>query len=414
MKLNLILSKSQSQRKNKSANRMIFVSYAHQSKNTTFFTKKNIPINMWDKKNQCVKRAYAGSSLFNAYLQKFLGSIRDIVNLAMLDGVEPSITYVNDIYYGRIDAKKKQRNLSFWEFTDEYLQNSEIRLTANTIRSYKTIVNNLKTYEKYARIKMDWQNIDMTFYYSYMDYYLNYKALKVNGFGKVIKLLKSILNSATDQGYNSNTTYKNKEFKVLSEDTDNIYLNEDELTKLIALDLSDNKKLERVRDLFYIGCYTGLRFSDYNQITTENIKGGSLHVKTQKTGTLVVIPLLEETKSVITKYNGVLPKAYCNQVTNRYLKQIGELAGITADFNTYHTSGKGRVKQTHKKYQMMSTHTARRSFATNMYKRGLDTMMIMYVTGHSSEKVFMDYIKISKEENAKLFLEDIKKRKQVA
>ncbi|WP_407557331.1 tyrosine-type recombinase/integrase [Winogradskyella sp. 4-2091] len=414
MKINLVLKQSESQRKRKSDQRMIFVNYAYKSQNTTFFTKKNIPIKMWDKKNQCVKRAYAGHSALNAYLQKCVGDIRNIVNMAMLDDIDPTVTYVKDIHKGRVEAKKKQRKLSFWDFTETYMENAKIRLSANTLRSYKTILKNIKGYERYARIKLDWHNIDMDFYYSYMDYYLSYKALKTNGFGKVIKLLKSILNSATDQGYNTNMIYKSKAFKVISEDTDNIYLNEEELSKIIGLDLSDNKKLERVRDLFYIGCYTGLRFSDYNQITSENIKGGNLHVKTKKTGTLVVIPLLEETKSIIAKYNGNLPKAYTNQVTNRYLKQIGQLAGLTSDFNTYHTSGKGRIKQTFKKYEMISTHTARRSFATNMYKRGLDTIMIMGITGHSSEKVFMDYIKISKEENAKLFLAGIKKRKNAA
>jgi integrase len=369
---------------------------------------------MWDKKNQCVKRAYPGFSRLNAYLQKCVGEIRDIINTALLDDIDPTVTYVKDIHKGRIEAKKKQRKLSFWNFTEDYIKNAEIRLSANTLRSYKTIIKNIKGYERFARIKLDWHNIDMQFYYSYMDYYLNYRSLKINGFGKVIKLLKSILNSATDQGYNTNPIYKSKEFKVMSEDTDNIYLNEDELAKIIALDLSNNKKLERVRDLFYIGCYTGLRFSDYDQISSENIKGDNLHVKTKKTGTLVIIPLMEETKSMISKYNGNLPKAYCNQVTNRYLKEIGKLAGITSDFNTYHTSGNKRVKQIHKKFELISTHTARRSFATNMYKRGLDKIMIMRITGHSSEKVFMDYIKVSKEENAKLFLADIKKRKEAA
>ena len=89
-----------------------------------------------------------------------------------------------------------------------------------------------------------------------------------------------------------------------------------------------------------------------------------------------------------------------NQVMNRHLKQIGRLAKIDSNFDTYHTSGKGRVKQTFKKWELMHTHTARRSFATNMYKRGLDCSMIMAITGHSSEKVFLNYIKISNEENA--------------
>ncbi len=412
MRTRLIIKQSDSQRRKKSKDTMIFVSYAHQSEMVLFFTGKNIPIKMWDKKNQCVKRAYSGFSAFNVYLQKRLGEIRDIAHKAMVKDINPTVSYVKDVYNGRKITVNQKRNLSFWDFTAEYMKNAEIRLSNNTLRSYRTILKNMKSYEKYARFKIDWHNIDMQFYYDYMEYYIGYKGLKINGFGKVVKLLKSILNSATDQGYNTNTIYKSKEFKVLREEADNIYLNEEELQRIIELDLSQQSKLERVRDLFYIGCYTGLRFSDYGQIIPENIKGDSLHIKTQKTGALVVIPLLDETQKVIEKYDGNLPKPMTNQVMNRYLKKIGELAKINSSFNTYHTTGSGRVKETYKKWELISTHTARRSFATNMYKRGLDTMMIMRITGHSSEKVFMDYIKISKEENAKKFLEDIRKQQQ--
>lgn len=95
---------------------------------------------------------------------------------------------------------------------------------------------------------------------------------------------------------------------------------------------------------------------------------------------------------------------------NRYLKELGELAEIDGDFNTYTNKGTQRLKNTFKKWEMISTHTARRSFATNMYLRKWDAISIMKITGHSSEKVFMNYIKVSQEENAKRILELNKNR----
>lgn len=407
----LILKQSHAQRMSKSPESQIFVSYAHGSKTTLFYSKQNIFIKYWDKKNQCVKRAWPSSYKLNMYLSKFRQKVDEIVHSALAEDIDPSTKYVKDMYDGKKLKKTHQRSVTFWEFIDEYIDNGKVRLSPSTIKSYKTAVSNMKAYEKYSRTKLEFDNIDMKFYHDYMDFYIGFHELKISGFGKVIKFLKTVLNSATDQGYNTNTIFKSNGFRVVSERADNIYLTEDELRKIIDLDLSDNQKLVRVRDLFYLGCYTGLRFSDYHQINSENIIGDCLHVKTQKTGKDVVIPLMDEVLVVIKKYSGNLPKPMTNQVMNRYLKQIGELAGIDDAFDKYHTSGKGRVKETFKKWEQICTHTARRSFATNMYKRGLDCSMIMAVTGHTSEKVFLNYIKISNEENARRMLELINSQK---
>lgn len=401
----LVLLQSQSQRQKRSKERMVFVRYSHQSKTTTMFTKINIPKDQWDKKNQRAKRSFPGHTTANILLSKEYQKVEDIKNMALINGINPTIAYVKDNYLGRLKDKEQLKPISFWEFIEKFMVSAEKRLSANTIRSYKTSIKNLKNYEKHAKIRLDWHNIDMDFYHDYYDYYINYLDLKMNGFGKIIKLLKTILNDATEQGYNDNKIYKSKNFKVVKENVDNIYLNEEELDNLISLDLSHDQKLEKVRDLFYVGCYTGLRFSDLGEVNYSNIKGNMLHIKTQKTGASVIIPILKELKVIIDKYKANLPKPYTNQVMNRYLKELGQLAGLDDSFNTYNNKGTGRVKSTFKRWELVSTHTARRSFATNMYKRGIPTLSIMTITGHSSEKVFMGYIKISGEENAQRFLE---------
>ena len=79
------------------------------------------------------------------------------------------------------------------------------------------------------------------------------------------------MNEATERGYNTNLEFRNKRFKTLREEADNVYLSIDELQKIEKIDLKASPKLEKVRDLFLIGCYTGLRFSDFTQINPENI-----------------------------------------------------------------------------------------------------------------------------------------------
>ncbi|MCB0745912.1 MAG: integrase catalytic domain-containing protein, partial [Ignavibacteriae bacterium] len=185
------------------------------------------------------------------------------------------------------------------------------------------------------------------------------------------------------------------------------YLNEQELQTLINLDLSKQKQLDRIRDLFIVGCYTGLRFSDFSQLRPEHIMGNTIRIKTQKTDHWVTIPLFNPVKDIIEKYKDtphVLPKSVTNQTMNRRLKDLGELAGMDQDMLKIRNSGKKRIEDVQPKFQFISTHTARRSFATNMFKRGIPSRVIMQITGHKTEKAFSTYIKISQEENAALML----------
>ena len=89
------------------------------------------------------------------------------------------------------------------------------------------------------------------------------------------------------------------------------------------MDLSGNPSLDRVRDLFLVGCYTGLRFSDFSRLTPKNIADGFIEIEQSKTGDSVVIPVHSVIKKIIKKYNG-LPPTISNQKFNTYLKDICE------------------------------------------------------------------------------------------
>jgi integrase len=116
------------------------------------------------------------------------------------------------------------------------------------------------------------------------------------------------MNEAVDRTLTQNLQFKNRRFKTVEEPTESICLTEKELKRLYELDLQDNPRLEKVRDLFIIGCYTGLRFSDLSQLTKANInKSGSVvKVNTQKTGEVVMIPLKSQVKEILLKYEGIL------------------------------------------------------------------------------------------------------------
>jgi integrase len=226
-----------------------------------------------------------------------------------------------------------------------------------------------------------------------------------NSIGTIMKNVKVFMNEAVDRKLTTNLQFKNKRFKTVEESTETIYLTEKELRTIYELDFSANPKLDKVRDLFIIGCYTGLRFSDLSGLSAGHINNekGIARITTQKTGEVVVIPLKKEVKEILKKNDGV-PQAYSNQKMNEYLKEIGEEAKLTEDVLITSTKGGNRHTESFKKWELITTHTARRSFATNAYLGNVPTISIMKITGHKTEKSFMKYIKISQEDNAnKLF-----------
>ncbi|HPI86153.1 MAG TPA: site-specific integrase, partial [Bacteroidales bacterium] len=150
--------------------------------------------------------------------------------------------------------------------------------------------------------------------------------------------------------------------------------------------------------------YTGLRFSDLSQITPDKItnNGTRLKIKTLKTGETVVIPLHPAIKAILKKYDNQLPRVISNQKFNDYLKDLGEQAELKENVNIAITKRGLQVDTTYNKFDLITVHTARRSFATNMYLAGVPSISIMKITGHRTEKAFMKYIKISQDQNADL------------
>jgi integrase len=187
------------------------------------------------------------------------------------------------------------------------------------------------------------------------------------------------------------------------EDVDNIALSEADLKALEQLDLSSRPGLDRVRDQFLVGCYTGLRFSDFSRLTADNIRDGFIEITQQKTGKPVVIPIHQVVSDIIAKYEGGLPEAISQQKTNDYLKDIcKQVKSFREKASKTKTTGGMRTTVNYEKWEIVTTHTARRTFATNAYRQGIPTISIMAITGHKTERSFLKYIKVTSKEHAKI------------
>jgi integrase len=310
--------------------------------------------------------------------------------------------------------KYKKKATTLFSFIQDFIDNAPHRINPKTnkpvsykmIREYHASFGYLKEYAKVIGKEIDFDDIDLEFYDGFKAFLETYRSktikngLALNTVGKKIQTLKIFLNEATARGINTNLKYQSTRFIAVTEESDNIYLTIEEIEKIYNLDLSDKPKLERVRDLFVIGCWTGLRFSDWNKIRPENIQDGFLSLKQQKTGQPVVIPLHPTVQAILDKYDGDLPRPITNQKFNEYLKQVAKLANFKEAITKQITRGGETETLIRHKWEMVTTHTARRSFATNMYKMGIPSITIMAITGHRTETAFLKYIKVTPQEHA--------------
>lgn len=383
----------------------LFLNFGY--KRLKYSTGEKILPKLWDDEKQRPKstRGAGGHSELAARLSNLKFDAEEIYRKLINDKQTPTpdkIRYELDLLSEKIKRTGKPTLLSF---ISSFIAECQHLRKPSTLQVYNSSFDHLKAYAVFKRTPIDFDNIDIEFYNGFTSYLAIELKLSNNTIGKIIKTLKTFLNEATERGINTNLEFKKRKFKTTKEESDSIYLTTEELDKIYALDLSEDKPLERVRDLFIIGCYTGLRFSDFSQIQKQNIiDNKNIRIRTQKTGEVVVIPLHKSVKEILSRYNGEIPKPISNQKMNDYLKVITRKADLVSPYETSITKGGKRVKTTLERCELITTHTARRSFATNLYLADVPAISIMKITGHRTEKSFLQYIRVTQEQNANKLL----------
>ncbi|PSL03033.1 MULTISPECIES: site-specific integrase [Cecembia] len=418
---------------------LLFISYhGHRLK---YSTGKSIHPKFWNEDSQLARlvKEFPNAKKFNDRL-KFIKGEAEKTLMGMeadLNRIPSTIelkTKLDEVLKEIPEAEKEDpdRMPTFMELFDRYIQEAKegTRLTASgkrfdkrSIQKYNTVYDTLEKFGKSYHLTFD--TIDKNFYTKFVTY-LNKEISKtvngkkviikpsytVNTIGKYIQVIKTFLAYATENGYNRNMAFQ--KFKAHNTPGFSIYLNEDEINQIMELDLRSTPHLERVRDLFIVGCWTGLRFSDFTAIRPENIKDEYLEIKTFKTGEKVIIPIHSMVRKIMAKYDGVypnsLPPAISNQKMNAYLKDIAKQVDcLKTPVEVERIKGGLKAITRQEKWELVTTHTARRSFATNVYKSGFPAISLMKITGHRTEKAFLLYIKVTPEENAKQLLDHWRK-----
>lgn len=394
--------------------RLIYLFFSYAGNRFKYSTGLKVAPEYWNEEKQQVREtAKLGVGLARGYNEQLKQMARTVeeIQLKYLNGgkvITPDeLRAQMDIATGRAKGSPKHGLFAFVEqFIEERAASPKYR--AESIKVYRALLEKLKGFARQrGKHRFEFKDITPEFWERFRDYLYSLN-LAENTVHKQISTLKTILNAAGENPeLEAAGIYKNtRRLGVTKEAVQKLYLNLSELQNLFELDLSANPRLARVRDLFLIGAFTGLRFSDFTKIRPEQFRKVDgvevIQIDTQKTGERVIIPVHPYVRAILARNGGQPPKGITNQKMNEYLKELGALAGLNEPLIIAKTIGGTKTAKSLRQYELLSTHTARRSFATNAYKEGVPSLAIMKITGHRTEAAFLRYIQISKEENAVL------------
>lgn len=380
----------------------VYLQYSYSSeKRTLIHTNIFISPADWNFDKTEVRRSAENYTFLNDTLKTYKYQIEFIVREAKSKGIYPTTDFVRMEFDRFLKTGKKitSDGKTFYDFYETFCIESKERIQKDSLKSYHALTKNLQAYEKYSKTPITFQIISQDFYESFVGFLRNDLILKdgqigmaENTIGKQIKTLKTFLNYAFKKKWTE--TFDISFLKVLTEDIDAIFLDEDELTQIYEYKFLNESALEVVRDWLIVGCYTGLRFSDFSRLKQHNFKANYIQSYQKKLkGSSVIIPYHPRVRAIVEKYKYCLPKINYNDF-NAQLKELGKRISIDSPISIVHKKKMVVDETIYKKYELMSTHICRRSFCTNLYIEGVPPQTIMMISGHKTERAFRKYIRI--------------------
>ncbi len=320
-------------------------------------------------------------------------------------------TILDSQWISRIISNEKEKNvkLLFLEYFDLYIKDKET--TGSTflmIRRYKTIKNLISKFEASLKRKIFLKDVDIK-YAEEFGRYLAKHNYKQSYIFRLTKHLKTVCYHAKAEGYETSDNFeliKSKDKKAYK-----IYLSLDEI-KTIEETKMPTESLDNARDWLVISCFLGQRVSDFmrcNKSLIREINGNQFIDLTQKkTKKEMMISILPPVQKILEKRNGDFPRPISDQRYNEYIKEVCKIAGLDGltQGSIYDASLQRDVDGKYEKWKLISSHVGRRSFATN-YHGKMPTTLLMFQTGHTTEKSFLEYIGKGKVDQAEMFINEV-------
>ena len=396
----------------------IILIYRFKGQRFMYSTGEKLHPDQWDKingapkdLNKRTKQARENQSI-NTQINRYM----DFLGICIIEAKELDVEITTRYLKEKFDREFKVNsgNKTVVEVFDIWMNGKEDRqeVTESTLKKYRTHRNNLIRFEQYRKnpikfklVQDDKAKVELlsrsilqfsdlnTFYDKYIAFARSVRNQNNNSLSRSIKAYKGFLTWAKKNGYTKFTGFE--DWKIQTFESEIITLTRSELEAMIKIDLSDKPKLDRVRDLFVLGCLTGGRFSDYKRIIKADVFGEALRIRPIKTGgKMVIIPLQKIAKQILEKYEYKLP-SIANQNFNLYIKEIAKLLNFEDDIKHVNFVGKKRTETLHEKWELITSHTARKTFVTLSLEAGMRQEVVMKISGHSSVSSFKRYMNIT-------------------
>ncbi|MDN3657948.1 site-specific integrase [Ferruginibacter paludis] len=295
-------------------------------------------------------------------------------------------------------TKKEAPTNQLFEFIDKYITDHRETREPGSLAVYKTLKNHLQAFQIARKKKITFNTVDYNFFMEFQNFLISDQKLNNVTTAKNLSTVKTFLSYAKTQGIAISEKYK--DFKIKKEKSlEVIALTQSEFNALYNLDLSGKQKLDQVRDVFCFSTATGLRYSDLFNLKREHIGPGEIRFTVKKTKEPLMVPLTPVSKSILNKYRDLVKPlpVISNQKTNKYLKEVCELAGIDSPVQIVRFRGVKKEEQTFPKYKLITIHVARKSFCTLSLKKGISAEEVMRISGHSDYRSFQRYISFTED-----------------
>lgn len=377
-----------------------------------------VNISRWDMEMQrCVPRSFHGRSRIPAAdINRDIERFRNAVDLAFLrlesEGRDIDPSQVRDALMALVEPEKKQEETSGdWKRNPIHAFNAFMAERGDRNRwtdATYTKMRNVKHHLQEWRPKLRWEDFDEDGLYDYIRFLRTSTAidnksatrgLKDSTVSKHVGMLKWFLRWADNKGLLKSRDYQSFKPKIQTADNPVIFLEWDELMKMMRLDLNDT--LARTRDAFCFCCFTSLRYSDVKALRWSDVDDKCIRVTTVKTTDSLIIELNKYSQELLDRCFALdLPSDLvfdvpANQIMNERIKDVARLCGLNNMIRTTEFRNGQRIDKLTPKWQLIGTHAGRRTFICNALMMGIAPNVVMQWTGHSDYESMKPYIAIA-------------------
>lgn len=330
----------------------------------------------------------------NDKLQKAEERINDIFFFFRANKLE----FSKELFLKKFESEEEVAKITFdfFECFDEFIEVGKLSKAYNTTKAQNTVKNFLQDFQKDRDYLIEFDSLNDYFFEELSRYCFIDKEIKNNYFAKIVAVLKTMLRWSIKKGYTDKRDFE--DFKASEHDIDIIYLTFEELMKLYEHEFKIDR-LNHVKDFYCMGCFTGLRFSDLSKLHLANISNEHIMLSLQKTKTQNhAIKLNKYAKAILEKYKGTIYEplpSISSQKFNDYIKECCELAEIDTLTTINWFVGTKKVSKTVPKYELITSHTARKTFITNSLLLGMEPKAIKKIANIKKDAVLDKYMKVT-------------------